>query len=75
LRFLSALLRRKEKNERHTFHSFTHAPARLSGHIHEQIALESNELNGRNIFLLIKAKYGRERASREIARLDVVTRA
>jgi hypothetical protein len=37
-------------------------------------ALESNELNGRNISSWIKAKYDRERASREITRLDVVTR-
>ena len=80
LRFLKCVLHfevRRKINKSNVTLSFIHARTRafIWTRSRTDRALESNELNGRNISSWIKAKYDRERASREITRLDVVTRA
>jgi len=79
LRFLSVCCTLKcggNKSKSNVTLSFIHARTRafIWTRSRTDRALESNELNGRNISSWIKAKYDRERASREITRLDVVTR-
>lgn len=75
LRFLSVVALEVRRKSNVTL-SFIHARTRafIWTRSRTDRALESNELNGRNISSWIKAKYDRERASREITRLDVVTR-